>query len=65
MEIFTEHTTQILVIKLKFKKPKYHKTSHTEERNHLVKEKETQFVIKMIKYAMVRKILFKYVLCYS
>ena len=46
----------------KSKRPKYHKGTHTEQRNRFSKEKKTQIVIKMVKCTIQRKIPFKYVL---
>lgn len=43
-------------------RPKYYKSTHTEQRNRFAKENKTQIVIKMIKRAMQRKIPFKYIL---
>jgi hypothetical protein len=46
----------------KSKRPRYHKGTHTEQRNRFSKEKKTQIIIKMIKRTIQRKIPFKYVL---
>ncbi|MFA7056098.1 MAG: transposase [Candidatus Cloacimonadales bacterium] len=46
----------------KSKRPKYHKGTHTEQRNRFAKDKKPQIVIKMVNRSIQRKIPFKYVL---
>ena len=43
-------------------RPKYNKSTHTEQRNRFAQETKTEIVIKMIKRALQRKIPFKYIL---
>jgi hypothetical protein len=43
-------------------RPKYYKSTHTEQRNRFAKETKTEIVIKMIKRSLQRKLPFKYIL---
>lgn len=43
-------------------RPRYHKSTHVEQRNRFAKETKTKIVIKMINRALQRKLPFKYIL---